>query len=232
MTTPAQISIRIVRRGDPEPPWADLGDYYESDGPIGLAAIEGGTSSGKPALVLRIPGPAGRPVITSTTLDTLISAVAGLRGGFPASFEGTDLAGPPPPEALAEVLGAAFRDAFAADPLGDEPVTVEIAGHAYQIRRIRLGGRGGLPIVNRVTVLLTPAGMLRVEDTWQPLVMEDAGPVVAWLLTQRAAYLGGRLVPWSPATRDLLASAADAIAGGPPGRGPVLVDTEPGTLTP
>jgi hypothetical protein len=63
------------------------------------------------------------------------------------------------------------------------------------------------------TLLLVPAGWLRVVDTWQPLVPDDYGPPVAWLLTLRTPHLNGVMIWRSPDTKDLLDAAAEVIDG-------------------
>jgi hypothetical protein len=84
----------------------------------------------------------------------------------------------------------------------------------------------------RVHRLLVPLGCLRVEDTWQDIYAEDGSePVLIgrWL-TLRTTYLNGQLLPWSLATRDVLAAVADAIDGGPLPRLWDPIMTEPPAL--
>jgi hypothetical protein len=67
--------------------------------------------------------------------------------------------------------------------------------------------------VTVTTVLLVPAGVLRVVDTWEPVIADDYGPPAAWHLTLRTPHLNGAMIWWSPATKDLLDAAAEAIDG-------------------
>ena len=86
--------------------------------------------------------------------------------------------------------------------------------------------------VTVTTTLLVPAGVLVVVDTWQPIYLDDdqeiSGRAAAWWLTLRTPHLNGELIWRSPATRDLLDSAADVIDGGLRAR--TLRHTPPGLV--
>lgn len=65
----------------------------------------------------------------------------------------------------------------------------------------------------RTTELLVPQGILRVEENYAEHYA--SGELAALSLTYRAAHLNGQPVYWSPGTRDLLESAADALRDWP-----------------
>lgn len=78
--------------------WPDLEDKNLEDKLIHLpetvwhiAALEGGMSSGKSSLALRIDLPNGDVLVTETSLAAWIAATCSLRGRFPEEFVGTPL---------------------------------------------------------------------------------------------------------------------------------------------
>lgn len=86
------INVSIVRRDDP-PPWSDAKEIaHLPDQPWLLAGLEGGMSSGKPSIALRLELSDGQSVIAETSIAAWIAATCALRGAFPEVFIGTPLA--------------------------------------------------------------------------------------------------------------------------------------------
>jgi hypothetical protein len=57
-----------------------------------VAALEGGMTSGKVSLALRLDLPDGTTLVAETSLAAWIAATSTLRGRFPQAFVGTPLA--------------------------------------------------------------------------------------------------------------------------------------------
>lgn len=94
------ITLRIVRRGDPAP-WPDLAPgsqpftHLDEDA-LQVAVLEGGMTSGKPSVALRIDLPGGQVVVVENSMAAWIAATSGMRGAFPEAFAGGPLEAPPP----------------------------------------------------------------------------------------------------------------------------------------
>jgi hypothetical protein len=83
------LDIKIVRFGD-EVPWpeVDREQILHYTDTMKVAVLEGGMSSGKPSVALRIDLDDGRTLIAETSLDLLIGVLATAHGAFPQSFVG------------------------------------------------------------------------------------------------------------------------------------------------
>lgn len=87
------IDIKILRRGE-TPAWPELNDdpnLYVAAASWGLAAIEGGMTSGAHSVALRLEMPGVGTVLAETSMALWISTTCALRGAFPEAFVGTPL---------------------------------------------------------------------------------------------------------------------------------------------
>lgn len=86
------IDINILRHGDP-PCWPDMVDtgvhQIDPEQPWEMAIIEGGMSSGRPSVALRLRLADGQIVFAETSVANWINATAAMRGAFPEAFAGT-----------------------------------------------------------------------------------------------------------------------------------------------
>lgn len=86
------VDLRIVRLGDPPPLPADTDAIaVPAEATWTVIALEGGMTSGKPSIALRLPLPDGRAVLAQTSLQAWIAVTCALRAAFPDVFAGTPL---------------------------------------------------------------------------------------------------------------------------------------------
>jgi hypothetical protein len=83
------MHIHIVRYEDP-PPW-DQEDVTITEADWEVALLEGGMTSGRASVALRLDVPGVGKVIAQTSLSNWLNATAAFRGAVPAEFEGSAL---------------------------------------------------------------------------------------------------------------------------------------------
>lgn len=80
--------ITIYRTGDEQVLWDAPGVEVDPDEPWDVVLIEGGMTSGKPAVAVRWHLPDGSYAVAQTSLEQIIGIMAAARGAFPEAFAG------------------------------------------------------------------------------------------------------------------------------------------------